>query len=180
MEICRDNVTVDKALRNLPRSGAANLDSSIKGELLARNPCRVSAAWKRRVNAFMDFICFGKSKPIGQVRNYAINCEWQTRCSEHVHKLFWCDKSVPSACYSTDTNGATVLVNGQEIIKAAECCIGASVLPLDRKNNSFAKGATTFDALKANPRGDLGKMFKDLDLRADNSNLIFSNSTTPL
>lgn len=76
-------------------SEARTLSSKQRAYILAQNPVRKTMAWKRRVQAFLDFILEGESKPLGTISHYVQKAKWQGRLSEHVHFLFWAKRSVP-------------------------------------------------------------------------------------
>lgn len=42
---------------------AKKLSVAERAEMMAQNPVKMARAWKRRIEAFLDFVINGKSKP---------------------------------------------------------------------------------------------------------------------
>ena len=72
------------------------LSSSQKLYLLKTHPVQAVMFFERRLDIFLAKVKRSKDKPIGEVDDYWIRIEFQSRGSPHVHSFWWI-KDAPSA-----------------------------------------------------------------------------------
>lgn len=125
---------------------ARELSTTERAELLADNPVRATVVWKNRLNALLDFLLHGKCKPIGNVRHYAIKSEWQNRCSEHAHILFWCDAAILGICTKINENGNVILGYNETLHESCEKYISAWLACPMNHNESSPDNDSSSDA----------------------------------
>ena len=125
----------------ISKSQFENLSNSERGEIISKNPVKVTIAWKRRLKAFLNFVINGKSKPLGNVSHYVYKSEWQGRLSEHAHFLFWINPSPPLLVLN-DFDGSVSDENIDLLIKAeslSSCFIPLNEISEDRSNKNNYK-----------------------------------------
>lgn len=106
---------------------AKKLSVQERAKLLARHPVRAAQAWKQRVDSILNFFTKCKSKPLGNIKHYVTKAEWQTRCSEHVHNLFWCGAGFSDVKKLEDSGGRLHLGDKIELVRLAEKCFCSSL-----------------------------------------------------
>lgn len=72
-----------------------NLDWTQYCQLINSNPVTACRMFENRVNAFISTVIMSQAKPIGDVKDYFIRTEFQSRGWPHIHCLFWCTDAPP-------------------------------------------------------------------------------------
>ena len=54
------------------------------------DPLMTAIHFDRRFAALMKFVVHGLTKPLGEVKDWFVRCEFQNRGSPHYHIFFWC------------------------------------------------------------------------------------------
>lgn len=60
-----------------PSKHYVDLSSDEKWKLIRQNPLLVVKHFNRRKQAFLNYILHGKSKPLGEVKDYFLHIEFQ-------------------------------------------------------------------------------------------------------
>lgn len=134
----------------LSLDAANRLSPKERAELLAANPVSATIAWRKRIDAFLDFVCFGKSRPLGVVKHYLVKAEWQVRCSEHAHMFFGCDPTFPPLQVIEEESS---LCNAQIIERLAENYIFAWV-PAYQEDPDSETQTTIYETVQKEPIRD--------------------------
>lgn len=66
---------VEMILGKLSIEEARKLTAKERADLMAENPVLATMAWKRRLQTIIDLILNGMSKPVGDIRHYALTSE---------------------------------------------------------------------------------------------------------
>lgn len=147
----------------MSRTEARNLSSKQRGELLANNPVKATIAWKRRLDAILDFIYNSKCRRLGKIPHYVVNAEWQIRCSEHAHLLNSSEDAIPDLATGVDVIGGIQLGDNFQLMSKAESFVTAW---LPEMWHSCPPDTETVDdqarkrqAIQANPVDDLTRIF---------------------
>ena len=79
----------------------AALSFDEKSNWLRRNPVTAARHFQYRLNSFFQDVLKSKAKPLGEIVDYAIRVEFQSRGSPHAHCVLWV-KDAPK--YGVDSN----------------------------------------------------------------------------
>lgn len=115
---------------------AKNLNSNQRADMISKHPVRVTQAWKDRVAAFLKLITKGKSKPFGNILHYIWTAEWQTRLSEHIHLLIWCDSDFSNMTTEEDSDGNIRLCHNASLVTDIESFVCMQIPESDTVSDS--------------------------------------------
>lgn len=106
---------------------------------------------------------------IGKVLHFAVKAEWQTRCSEHAHMLFWCKDVLPSLeLEECQEDGTLKLVRNDLLKEFAERYISAWAPEIDNLNNNKDMTFTENIArvIQHDPITDLASVLKNTEQKS--------------
>ena len=118
----------------------AALSFDEKSNWLRRNPVTAARHFLYRLNSFFQDVLKSKAKPLGEIVDYAIRVEFQSRGSPHAHCVLWV-KDAPK--YGVDSNEDVCAFIDQYVscaIPANDCKLKELVLMVQRhRHSSYCK-----------------------------------------
>ena len=118
----------------------AALSFDEKSNWLRRNPVTAARHFQYRLNSFFQDVLKSKAKPLGEIVDYAIRVEFQSRGSPHAHCVLWV-KDAPK--YGVDSDEDVCAFIDRYVscaIPADDCKLKELVLMLQRhRHSSYCK-----------------------------------------
>ena len=118
----------------------AALSFDEKSNWLRRNPVTAARHFQYRLNSFFQDVLKSKAKPLGEIVDYAIRVEFQSRGSPHVHCVLWV-KDAPK--YGVDSDEDVCAFIDQYVscaIPADDCKLKELLLMVQQhRHSSYCK-----------------------------------------
>ena len=125
---------------NYSDEDVAALSFDEKSNWLRRNPVTAARHFQYRLNSFFQDVLKSKAKPLGEIVDYAIRVEFQSRGSPHAHCVLWV-KDAPK--YGVDSNEDVCAFIDQYVscaIPADDCKLKELLLMVQQhRHSSYCK-----------------------------------------
>ncbi len=109
------------ACGKLTREEAEKLSPAQRRELVVKNPDLAARHFEHRGRAFIKHVLNGERKPLGEILEYFIRVEFQSRGSPHLHCLLWVknapDLSTPAGLMPAFWTVSSCLVGPQSCFR---------------------------------------------------------------